>query len=340
MDEDSPKWILEHAVSNKAMCNQASCKSRGVKIQTGELRIGTHTLFNGDGESRMYYAWRHWACATTHQIKGLKETTDNDPTKVPGYDRLSPESQEQVKLAFENGKPVDKEFKGIREDLAKNVRRYGHEFPNAQGYKVDTPKRAAACRGPDCLSKGTNVLKGELRLGLAIPFDGEHVSWVYKHWQCMSEQDLASAQEHYHGNLFEGLDDIPVEYRQAVEETFKKGQVVKPPELALAPTPAKSRKPRTKKAIVISDDDDEMTEDQKPKKSRAKKKGDAGDEEEEAPKLKRNRKKRAIEEVDVSEEEYVPKKTRSRQTPMQEEIDPAVASIQALAEKMREEAGK
>lgn len=76
MAEDGPKWILgecllllshplltndvEHAVSNKAICNQASCKSGGVKIQTGELRIGTHTLFNGDGESRMYYAWRHW----------------------------------------------------------------------------------------------------------------------------------------------------------------------------------------------------------------------------------------------------------------------------------------
>lgn len=159
--------------------------------------------------------------------------------------------------------------------------------------------------------------------------------------QCISEYDFNSAMNmHEQDPPMDGLLDLPDEYMQVVDESFAKGEVVKPPELALPPTPAKSRKPRTKKAIVISDDDYEMTEDQKPKKSRAKKKVDAGDEKEEAPKPKRNRKKRAIEEVDVSEEEYVPKKTRSRQAPMEEEIDPAVANIQALAEKMRKEAGK
>jgi hypothetical protein len=26
------------------------------------------------------------------------------------------------------------------------------------------------------------ITKGELRLGLSIPFDGEHETMVYKHW--------------------------------------------------------------------------------------------------------------------------------------------------------------
>lgn len=77
----------------------------------------------------------------------MKETTDNDPTKVPGYDRLSDEAQEQFRLTFENGALVDKEFKGVREDLAKSAPRYGQEYRNADGYKVDVPKRAALCRG-------------------------------------------------------------------------------------------------------------------------------------------------------------------------------------------------
>lgn len=101
---------------------------------------------------------------------------------MPGYDCLSTESQEQLRLAFENGALVDKDFKGTREDLAKSAPRYGQEYRNAEGYKVDVPKRAALCRGADCLSKGTKVGHGELRFGLLIPFDGEHATWVYKHW--------------------------------------------------------------------------------------------------------------------------------------------------------------
>lgn len=72
-------------------------------------------------------------CATPHQIQGLKGVTEDDATKAPGYDRLSPEAQEQVRLAFEAGKIVDKEFKGINAELAKIPKRYGGEISNATG---------------------------------------------------------------------------------------------------------------------------------------------------------------------------------------------------------------
>ena len=121
-------------------------------------------------------------CATKQQIAGLLETTSNDPTVAPGYKQLSPESQEQVRLAFELARPSDKEFKGIREDLAKKAQKYATEYTNAAGYKVDVAVRAAACRGDDCLTEGIKIGRDELRLGILVPFDEEHSSLVYKHW--------------------------------------------------------------------------------------------------------------------------------------------------------------
>jgi hypothetical protein len=129
-------------------------------------------------------AWRHWGCATPHQLRGVKELTGNDPMKAPGYDRLSADSQEQVRLAFENGKIIDKDFKGIHADLAGIAPMYGpREILNAEGYKGDMPVRAAGCRASECSNK---VVKSELRVGFLKPFDGEHSTWVYKHWASLS----------------------------------------------------------------------------------------------------------------------------------------------------------
>jgi len=114
----------------------------------------------------------------------LREKTEGNPTKAPGYETLSAESQKQVRLAFDEGKPVDKEFKGIREDLAKDARKYGKEYRDAIGYQVDVVARAAACRGGECLSKSITITKGNLRIGINVPFDGEHTSTMYKHWVC------------------------------------------------------------------------------------------------------------------------------------------------------------
>jgi hypothetical protein len=104
-----------------------------------------------------------------------------------------------VQLAFGNGRVVvDKEFKGTRENLAKNAKRYGGEITNATGsvdlelhcgyfadlseYKIDVAKRAAICRGVACLDNSTEIPKGELRLGLCVPVsDGEHKGWQFKH---------------------------------------------------------------------------------------------------------------------------------------------------------------
>jgi len=197
-------------------------------------------------------------CATKHQIAGLKETTGNDPTKAPGYDRLSPESQEQVRLAFE-GQPVDKNFKGIREDLAKDAQRYAKEYTDVSFYKVDVAGRACACRGSDCLSKNVKITKGELRLGLSVPFDGEHESMVYKHWQCMSAFDLEEVVRRASEDMFDGRDSLSTEFEEVVTETLETGKVVKPPAPKIE-SRAKPRKTQTQKKKAKEEAEEEAAE--------------------------------------------------------------------------------
>jgi len=197
-------------------------------------------------------------CATKHQIAGLKETTGNDPTKAPGYDRLSPESQEQVRLAFE-GQPVDKNFKGIREDLAKDAQRYAKEYTDVSFYKVDVAGRACACRGSDCLSKNVKITKGELRLGLSVPFDGEHESMVYKHWQCMSTFDLEEVVRRATEDMFDGRDSLSTEFEEVVTKTLETGKVVKPPAPKIEPR-AKPKKTQAQKKKAKDEAEEDAAE--------------------------------------------------------------------------------
>lgn len=122
------------------------------------------------------------ACATKHQLSGLKEITNDDATQAPGYDQLSPGSQEQVRLAFENNSIIDKTFKDIRPDLAASSK-FGGEITDAVGYKIDMPTRPAGCRAKQCANK---IVRGQLRVGFLKPFDEDHSSWIYKHWYVVS----------------------------------------------------------------------------------------------------------------------------------------------------------
>ena len=122
------------------------------------------------------------ACATPHQIRGLKSISEGELAKVPGYDRISEESRQQLKLALEEGKVTDKEFKDIRPDLVK-AGGYMGEIRDALSYKVEvSPSARAGCRASACKEQGTKIAKGELRLGILRDFDGDHNSFVYKHW--------------------------------------------------------------------------------------------------------------------------------------------------------------
>lgn len=112
----------------------------------------------------------------------MKEYTEDDPSKVTGYDGLSVEGREQLYQAFEEGKIVDPTFKDTRKIKNSNSPYLKYDVFDAEGFSVSVAKRAAMCRDEDCKSKGVKVTKGQLRLGIVIPYDGEANTVHYKHW--------------------------------------------------------------------------------------------------------------------------------------------------------------
>jgi len=204
---------------------------------------------------------------------------------------------------------------------------------------VDVASRGTAgCRYADCPGGGAKIAKGELRLGICVPFDGEHSSWVYKHWKCMSNYDLEAIRECYDQDSFEVPDTLPEDLQKVVVDTLENGEAVEPPKIpepsALKPQvvldtlengeveppnlpePASAPKPENRKQQITDDRETEApTAKPKPKSRKKQITNDDSETEEPKPKPKTKGKgrKRASAEVDpASEAEYVPKKTRSR----------------------------
>lgn len=48
--------ILELAKSGRSGCQTKECKDEKVKIQKGELRLGSWV----DTDARQFWTWRHW----------------------------------------------------------------------------------------------------------------------------------------------------------------------------------------------------------------------------------------------------------------------------------------
>lgn len=172
----------------------------------------------------------------------------------------------------------------------------------------------------------------------------------------MSKFDLEQAKQRFDENTLDGIDEIPVEHKQVVFDTFKTGEIVQPPKLE-AEVPAKAKKSRAKKKVIDDEDEEEAPKPKRTRKKHSAKDSAASDGKDEAPRQKRARKIRVVhesddaggagdkaigskltDEVDGSDDEvYVPRKTRSRQVPV-EVVDPVVARIQTLTEQMRKDA--
>ncbi|KAF2488844.1 hypothetical protein BU16DRAFT_586642 [Lophium mytilinum] len=163
--DNIPKHRVEHSPSNQAACQSAPCKRGGHKIELGELRFGTYTLFYHTGD--MFWTFKHWRCVTSKQIATIKDIAKGEPENAPGYDTLTEQAKEHVRLAFEAGSVTDKTFKGILEPA----------------YKVEVaPQARATCQNKECKDAKIKIKKGELRLGIQVRFQG-HEGWRYKHWK-------------------------------------------------------------------------------------------------------------------------------------------------------------
>ncbi|KAF2653634.1 zf-PARP-domain-containing protein [Lophiostoma macrostomum CBS 122681] len=309
-DEEPPMYRLEHSVSDKAGCQQKSCKASKVKIAKGELRLGVYTWF--EPSQQFITSWKHWRCVLPGQLKNIIELADDDPESLPGFPDISAESQKQVKRAFKDS-AVDELWSNIRTDLIK-------------------------------------IKKGELRLGIATLYDG-HVSWVYKHWRCMTAYDLRSAKEKMIETNFGGLDQLPEELQRTVLRSFKYGKAFEPPVLETVKE-TKPKKPRAKKEE--SDDVDAAAE---PTTAGVKRPADEdeGVGEDALPKKKKKKKKkrgRAVKKavsLPCEQQDPVEQQMKAISEPASfeqffsevkrdEQIDPAVAKTQAMADAMRAEA--
>ncbi|KAF2175139.1 hypothetical protein K469DRAFT_81022 [Zopfia rhizophila CBS 207.26] len=103
--------------------------------------------------------WRHWGCVPPTGIKDLRQVSGDKLEIAPAFSKISPEGQEQVRLAFQSDQVVDKGFKDICEDLVKAIFPDENEIKNAVGHKIDlAPTGRAGCRNaaskhlrhPDC----------------------------------------------------------------------------------------------------------------------------------------------------------------------------------------------
>jgi len=139
------------------------------------------TLFGGTGEHvekrslSSYIQADHngRGCVTSKQIKNVQEIIGGNMENLSGFKGLADDAKEQVRLAFKEGKVIDKMFKGTT----------GLNVYDAIGFKFEYAKSGrSGCRAPACARSGLKIANGELRFGWLEDFDGEHCTWKFKHW--------------------------------------------------------------------------------------------------------------------------------------------------------------
>jgi hypothetical protein len=171
--------------------------------------------------------------------------------------------------------------------------------------------------------------------------------------KCISQYDLTSAKECYDEDTLEGIDELPKDYRNAVLETFGTGEIVVPP-MPEENTMKKAKKPRAprKKKADADGEEDSVNETATPKPNSRKKRtaakvDTASENDEPAPKKKRGgrgrggrpAKKVVSSEEDGSAVDEPPALEQvSRAKPVPKAVDPKVAGIEALTEKLRAQA--
>ncbi|KAK9236257.1 hypothetical protein V1525DRAFT_407494 [Lipomyces kononenkoae] len=126
-------YRIENAKQGRAGCKGPACKSEGVKIGKGELRLGVFVTI-GDNQS---WQWRHWSCVTPQVIQNIKTKIESLPEGLDGYDEISAEDQKRVAGALDDGHVADSEYRG---DIVTN--RLGAKNPKRQKAKKAAPEDA------------------------------------------------------------------------------------------------------------------------------------------------------------------------------------------------------
>ncbi|KAG5745724.1 hypothetical protein H9Q70_011577 [Fusarium xylarioides] len=204
-------------------------------------------------------------------------------------------------------------------------------------YRIElSPNNRATCKGTECKKNGDKVTKGTLRFGTYVVIQ-EHGGWTWKHWGCVSGQQLENVRElcqqgdgSFDCDLIDGYDelvehpDVQEKVRRCINQGFIdpedfKGDPEKNKlgEKGIHLTAAQKKKKAAAEAAATGDgekpkakgkrgrkkaaDDEEDEDEPQPKKARTSKAAKADDEEKPATKPARGRKAAKVK--DESEDE-------------------------------------
>ncbi|KLP21425.1 transcriptional regulator atrx [Fusarium fujikuroi] len=186
-------------------------------------------------------------------------------------------------------------------------------------YRIElSPNNRATCKDTECKKNGDKVTKGTLRFGSYVIIK-EHGSWSWKHWGCVSGQQLENVRElcqqgdgSFDCDLIDGYDeldehpDVQEKVRRCINQGF------------IDPEDFKGDPEKNK----LGEKGIHLTAAQKKSKAAAEAAA-TGDGEKAKPKGKRGRKKAADDEED--EDEPQPKKARTSKTAKADEEEKPAA---------------
>ncbi|KZT07995.1 zf-PARP-domain-containing protein [Laetiporus sulphureus 93-53] len=103
----------------------------------------------------------------------------------------------------------------------------------------------AKCVGA-CVSAGTKIGQGELRLGVLIDYDNGNTGFIWRHWGCVAPVFIKNTKRYFEkADEIEGFKDLRPEDQEKVRKAWAEGKVADEdiPESAKKPTGAAARDP-------------------------------------------------------------------------------------------------
>ncbi|KAL8862103.1 MAG: hypothetical protein Q9178_001558 [Gyalolechia marmorata] len=84
----------------------------------------------------------------------------------------------------------------------------------------------AVCKNTECKNQKIKIGKNELRYGVWVEF-GEHQSWAWRHWGCVTPMQLAGLQDKLEGDvdMLDGYEDLPDDCQEKVKRAIENGHV-------------------------------------------------------------------------------------------------------------------
>ena len=201
-------------------------------------------------------------------------------------------------------------------------------------YRVEIcPNNRATCKNTECKTNKIIIPKGEIRFGTFITIQ-DHQSWSYKHWGCVTPQQIGNLQTELDGDPdnLDGYEELPDDVKQKIARALQQGHVDDEDwrgDVELNRPGMKGYRVKTPKKKREADDEDgaDIESPSKGKgkgkgKKRAKKEVDDDEDEGDVPKKKKPRGK-AKKEVDEDEDEPEappPKKQRGKAKATKDEV--------------------